>query len=103
MNSDAGSSSGIEDAPIVPRRFQVTVGKLMRVILVAGCLIGVMILCDRALQPPVPRRAICTNNLKQIGLALYNYQEAYNAFPPAYIADETGRPMHSCACSSCPI
>ncbi len=95
MISDAGSSSGIDRAPIVPRRFQLTVGKLMRVILVAGCLVGFFILCDRALQPPVPLRAICMNNLKQIGLALSNYQEAYNAFPPAYIADETGRPMHS--------
>ena len=41
------------------------------------------------------RRAQCTNNLKQIALALHNYHAAYDALPPAYIADEHGRPLHS--------
>src|SRR5262249_28073198 len=27
--------------------------------------------------------------------ALHNYHEKYGSFPPAYIADEKGRPMHS--------
>ena len=41
------------------------------------------------------RRMQCTNQLKQIGLALQNYQTAYKCFPPAYIADKNGKPMHS--------
>ena len=40
-------------------------------------------------------RAICANNLKQIALALHNYHTVYGCFPPAYVADEQGRPMHS--------
>ncbi len=44
--------------------------------------------------PPHPRSQ-CANNLKQIGLALHNYHDHYRCFPPAYIADENGRPMHS--------
>ena len=90
-----GSSSDIDLPPVTRPRFQMTVGTMMRVILVAGCLVGLFILVDRAMQPPVRRRPRCTNNLKQIGLALHNYQAVYGVFPPAYIADERGKPAHS--------
>ncbi|HBJ37024.1 MAG TPA: hypothetical protein DDZ51_20155 [Planctomycetaceae bacterium] len=33
--------------------------------------------------------------LNQIVLALHNYHDHYGQFPPAYVADENGRPMHS--------
>ncbi|MHB8968938.1 MAG: DUF1559 domain-containing protein [Pirellulaceae bacterium] len=41
------------------------------------------------------RRAQCTNNLKQIALAMHNYHDVHKAFPAAYVADANGRPMHS--------
>lgn len=41
------------------------------------------------------RRSACRKRLKQLGLALHNYHETWGCFPPAYIADNTGRPMHS--------
>jgi hypothetical protein len=37
----------------------------------------------------------CQSNLKDIVLALHNYHDDYGCFPPAYVADEAGRPMHS--------
>ncbi len=43
----------------------------------------------------VHRRSACVNNLKQIGIALYNYHGSHKVFPPAYIADAQGKPMHS--------
>jgi prepilin-type processing-associated H-X9-DG protein len=41
------------------------------------------------------RRAQCTNNLKQIGLAMHNYLSANNCFPPAAITDADGKPLLS--------
>ena len=41
------------------------------------------------------RRAWCANTLKQIGLALRNYESVYHAFPPLYTVDAQGRPLHS--------
>jgi prepilin-type processing-associated H-X9-DG protein len=38
-------------------------------------------------------RAMSTNNLKQMGLALYNYSPAHDVFPPAIALDSLGRPL----------
>ncbi|MFO0957754.1 MAG: DUF1559 domain-containing protein [Isosphaeraceae bacterium] len=40
-------------------------------------------------------RSNCTNNLKQIALAMHNYHSAHNTFPPAYRADKSGKPLLS--------
>ena len=41
------------------------------------------------------RRVQCAENLKRIGLAMQNYQQRYECFPPAFIPDENGKPKHS--------
>jgi type II secretory pathway pseudopilin PulG len=41
------------------------------------------------------RRSHCSNNLKQIGLALLNYESANRSFPPAIFTDEKGKPRKS--------
>jgi prepilin-type N-terminal cleavage/methylation domain-containing protein len=33
------------------------------------------------------RRTQCKNNMKQIGLALHNYLDVYQGFPPAFVSD----------------
>lgn len=40
-------------------------------------------------------RAVCLNNLKQLQVALWAYRADHGCFPPAYIADAQGKPMHS--------
>ena len=69
--------------------------------IIGGCL-GVVVICGGILLLPAvsavreaARRASCINNIKQINLALLNYESTYGEFPPAYVADENGKPMHS--------
>jgi prepilin-type processing-associated H-X9-DG protein len=41
------------------------------------------------------RRSRCVQNLKAIGIALQTYHDLYKSFPPAFVADKHGVPMHS--------
>jgi hypothetical protein len=40
-------------------------------------------------------RAMSTNNLRQIGIAMHNYHNTHNGFPPAAICDKKGKPLLS--------
>ncbi len=44
---------------------------------------------------PAARRSQCKNNLKQIALALFNYEAEHHALPPAYTVDAYGNRLHS--------
>ncbi len=41
------------------------------------------------------RKEACAANLRLIGKALLAYEKQHGHFPPPYLADEKGRPMHS--------
>ena len=41
------------------------------------------------------QRAECSNNLRQIAIALTNYSSVHGCLPPAYIPDKNGKPKHS--------
>jgi prepilin-type processing-associated H-X9-DG protein len=58
-------------------------------------LVLVALLLPSVQAPRSGSRSPCTNNLKQIGIALLNYLDQRRSFPPANVADEHGRPLHS--------
>jgi prepilin-type processing-associated H-X9-DG protein len=59
-----------------------------------GLRAGVAPLPRPVAAPPAPE-SVCVDKLRQIGLAMQSYHEVYGSFPPAYVADGEGRPMHS--------
>jgi prepilin-type processing-associated H-X9-DG protein len=62
--------------------------------LCGGVLVALLLPAVQAAREAA-RRANCSNQLKQIGLAMHNYNDVNGAFPPAYVADANGKPMHS--------
>jgi prepilin-type processing-associated H-X9-DG protein len=72
----------------------VVVGAAVGFFVIAGILVALLLPAVQAAREAA-RRAACVNNMKQIGIALMNYHDQYKGFPPAYLADENGQPMHS--------
>lgn len=60
-----------------------TLVELLVVIAVIGILIGLLLPAVQAAREAA-RRMSCQNNLKNIGLALHNYESAYRLFPAGY-------------------
>jgi prepilin-type processing-associated H-X9-DG protein len=75
-----------------PRK--ITLLNALAVIGIIGLLIGLLLPAVRTARPAA-LRAQCTNNLKQIALALSSYESVYSALPPAYTVDAAGQPLHS--------
>jgi hypothetical protein len=100
MDFDFGTedtSAKIERRTRAPWQWRMSVSTLMKLVLACACAFALMAWLARGVLAAreAARRSQCSCNYCQILLALHNYHSQYNVFPPAYVADASGRPMHS--------
>jgi hypothetical protein len=99
----AGTGASPRDYGAPPPKSSMSTGMLVFIILGAcgvvvvvcgGILVALMLPAIQAAREAA-RRTQCVNNLRQISVAVQSYQNEHGAFPPAYVADKNGKPMHS--------
>lgn len=95
MSVNSGNDPEFNDTvPKPSSRRRITLVELLVVLSIVAVLIALLLPATRSARPAA-HRAMCVNNLRQIALALHNYEQVCKCLPPAYTVDASGRPLHS--------
>ena len=94
-NNPFESPDNSGEMPVQPRgTLTRRVATFLVVVVVLFLLIGLLLPAMRTAREPA-RRVSCASNLRNIALALQEYESVYHALPPAYTVDAQGKPLHS--------
>ncbi|OHB66263.1 MAG: hypothetical protein A2V70_04930 [Planctomycetes bacterium RBG_13_63_9] len=80
-----------------PGRFQFSLRGLLASVAVVALICGLSSYWWRKAEEGRIRKdnLPCMCNLKQLGVVLWSYRKEHGCFPPAYICEKNGKPMHS--------
>jgi prepilin-type processing-associated H-X9-DG protein len=83
-----------ERGPLPPKPFQFSLRAMLIGVAVFALLLGLAVPAFRAAREEA-LRSQCSNNLKQIALALHDYHDVWKCFPPARTLGPDGKTWHS--------
>jgi hypothetical protein len=90
-------SAAVATAPVTsrtPMTLIIVVITGLMLLFCSGILVALLLPAINAARE-AGRKTQCRSNLSQIGRALHNYTARFGCFPPAYVVDADGKPMHS--------